>query len=190
MKKFILLGVCFFMLTGCFSGRSPNSEFFMMKESLPTSIVSSKKISLQVEEISIPDLIYKPQIVLKDKDSLQVNVSEFHRWAEPLPDVLRQTLIDDMQLYLPNAFIQPVLYDDSVSAQYTLTVEVNHFIGTFDGVAVLDVWWRIQNKAGKTLFKEKTKLEKEMGDTYQDYVAVQSELMGELSKIISTKITK
>ena len=190
MKKFVCVSLVSLLLTGCFSGRTPDSKFFMMEQVEGNSIISDKKLSIQVEQILIPDLIYKPQIVLKDADSMEINVSEFNRWAEPLPDVLRQTLIDDLQSYLPNAYITPIQYTNSLSSQYVLNIEVNHLIGTFDGKALLDVWWSVQDGSGRLLFKEKTKLEKEMQDSYSDYVYVQSQLVNDLAKVIATKVSK
>ena len=36
----------------------------------------------------------------------------------------------------------------------------------------------------------KTKLEKEMQDSYSDYVYVQSQLVNDLAKVIATKVSK
>ncbi len=189
MKKILFLCVSAFLLTGCLSGRSPDSKFFLLEQGKDIEIVSDKKISLLVEPVVVPDLIYKPQIVLKKEESAQILISEFNRWAEPLPDVLRQTLMDDLQLYLPAAFIKPVLYTtDTPKYQYRLNVEVNHFIGTFDNVAVLDVWWSLKNASGKTIVRKKTHLETPIGDTYQDYVLAQSRLVSDLAKLIAESI--
>ena len=102
MRKILLICVSSVLLSACLGGRSPDSKFFML-ESDANIVVSDKKTSVLVEMISIPDLIYRPQIVLKDKDSAEILISEYNRWAEPLPDVIRQTLTDDLQTYLPNA---------------------------------------------------------------------------------------
>ena len=191
MKKFILLCMVSILLTGCFSGRSPSSKFFLLESMPPKVVVSTQKISLLVEPITIPDLVYKPQIVLKEKDTSEVLISEFHRWAEPLPDVLRQTLVDDLQAYLPNAYIKPELYTTNVEGyKYRLNIVVNHFIGTFDGDAVLDVWWTLYDSRGYIVAREKTSLTTKISDSYQDYVLAQSKMMNELSMIIAEKILK
>ncbi len=189
MKKFVLLCVGSILLTGCFSGRSPDSKFFMLESVSNENAVSLNKTSLLVEPIVIPDLIYKPQIVLKEKDTPEIVISEFDRWGEPLPDVLRQTLVDDLQSYLPNAYIKPELYSTNTSGyKYRLSVEVNHFIGAFDGVAVLDVWWTLKDKNGKTIVREKSKFETKMDGSYQDYIVVQSRMLADLAKTIALKV--
>ncbi len=189
MRKFILLCMSSILLTGCFSGRSPDSKFFLLESSQTKEVVSLNKTSILVEPITIPDLIYKPQIVLKEKDSPEIVISEFNRWGEPLPDILRQTLVDDLQTYLPNAYIKPELYTTNTSGyNYRLNVEVNHFIGVFDGMAVLDVWWTLKNKNGKTILREKSRFETKMEDSYQNYVSSQSKMMSDLAKTIALKI--
>ena len=189
MKKFILLCTGAILLTGCFSGRSPDSKFFLLESATTTEIISLNKTSILVEPVVIPDLIYKPQIVLKEKDSPEIIISEFNRWGEPLPDVLRQTLVDNLQIYLPNAYIKPELYTTNASDyKYRLHVEVNHFIGEFDGEAVLDVWWTLKDKNGKVKMREKSIFKMPMGDTYQSYVLAQSQMLKEFAKTISTKV--
>ena len=189
MKKFGIAFLSLCLLSGCFFGRSPVSNFFLLESVSSKEVVSSKKISLLVEPIVIPDLIYKPQIVLKEKEQSRILISEFNRWAEPLPDVLRQTLVDDLQVYLPNAYIKPLLYTTDISDyNYKLYVEINHFIGVFSGEAVLDVWWSLKDKNDVVVLKEKTALSMPIKDTYQSYIEAQSQLIGKLSKAIAEKI--
>ncbi len=191
MKKFILLCICAILTAGCFGGRSPDSTFFILQKDAKIKPISSKSTSILVGQITIPDLIYKPQIVLNEKTTSEIKISEFNRWAEPLPDIIRQTLTDNLQSYLPNAYIKPELYSTSVSGyQYFLNVEVNHFIGTFNGEAILDVWWTLKDKNGKIKLREKASFNTSMGDTYQSYVIAQNNLLAKLSFQIAEKISK
>ena len=45
---------------------------------------SSKNVSILVEKIKVPVLVDKPQIILKERDNLEVSVSEFNRYSIPL----------------------------------------------------------------------------------------------------------
>lgn len=191
MKKFILLCMFTILTTGCFSGRSPNSKFFILQKGEEIQPLSSQKTSILVEQVIIPDLIYKPQIVLNDKTTSEIKISEFNRWAEPLPDIIRQTLVDNLQAYLPNAFIKPELYTTSTSNyRYILSIEINHFIGTFNNNAILDVWWTLKDSNGKIKLREKASFSMPIGDTYQSYVIAQSKMIEKLAQQIAQKIIK
>ena len=191
MKKFILLCMFAILTTGCFSGRSPNSKFFILQKGEEIQPLSSQKTSILVEQVIIPDLIYKPQIVLNGKTTSEIKISEFNRWAEPLPDIIRQTLVDNLQAYLPNAFIKPELYTTSTSNyRYILSIEINHFIGTFNNNAILDVWWTLKDSNGKIKLREKASFSMPIGDTYQSYVIAQSKMIEKLAQQIAQKITK
>lgn len=191
MKKVFLTVIGMSLLTGCFFGRSPESNFFLLSSLKNTDVISTNKVSILVDTVIIPDLIYKPQIVLQEKDSSKISISEYNRWAEPLPDMLRQTIVDDLQGYLPNAYIKPLLFTtDTSSYSYKISVEINHFIGVFDGTALLDAWWTVKNKNNEIVLKEKARFETKLSDTYQNYVTVQSEQLSKLSKQIAERLIK
>lgn len=189
MKKFALVCFCSLLLSACFSGRSPNSSFYML-EQLAQNKISDKKISILVEQIKLPELIDRPQIVLKEENSPQISISEFNRWGEPLSNVIRQTLIGNLSTYLPNAFIKPDNYDTSGKFDYTLLVEVNKFIGEKNNAVYLDVWWTVKNSKGKIIAREKSTFETFMEKDYASYVEAQSYNLDELSIKIAKLLEK
>ncbi|MBP1532356.1 MAG: membrane integrity-associated transporter subunit PqiC, partial [Alphaproteobacteria bacterium] len=124
MKK--LLWGLFLMLCAC-SFRSPNSQFYMMSsQGLPT--LSDKNMSIAVAKVKVPDMLDKSQMVIYDGNSgdevAEVKILEFQRWAEVYPEMLQNTVTNDLIAYLPNAYVERT-YFDSNKALYSINIEVN-----------------------------------------------------------------
>ena len=162
---------------------------FYLLEQQSGKEISSKKISVLVEPIKLPALVDKPQIVLKEENSPEVTVSEFNRWGEPLSNMIRQTLIADLNTYLPNAFIKPDNYDTSGRFDYTLLIEVDRFIGEKKSFAAFDVWWTLRNANGKIIKREKSNFYSSMEESYSSYVEAQGYNIDELAQKIAHKLS-
>lgn len=184
MKKLTFVCIISLFLSACFSGRSPDPKFYLF-DVMASKSESNKNISILIEKIKVPVLVDKPQIVLKEIDSLEVSVSEFNRWSEPLPNMIRQTLISNLNEYLPNAFIKPDNYDTSGSFDYTLLIEVETFIGEKNYFATFSCWWTLKDKYGKIITRKKSNFETFMDKTYESYVEAQSYNIDELSMEIA-----
>ena len=105
MKK-ISAVLCCILLTAC-SWRSPDSSFYVM-ESSGLQPISGKKTSVSVARVKVPDMLDRPQIIVSDKESTQIQVLEFERWGETYPDMLQGTITNDLIAYLPNAYVKPL----------------------------------------------------------------------------------
>jgi len=95
MKKLFCLFVI--VLCAC-SWRSPNSSFYMMNSEglLP---ISDKKVNIAVAKVKVPDLLDRAQIVVYEAGNDQVQIMEFNRWGEVLPDVIQATVVNDLIAY-------------------------------------------------------------------------------------------
>ena len=190
MKRLTFVCILSIFLSACFSGRSPDPKFYLF-DVMASKSESNKNISILIEKIKVPVLVDKPQIVLKEIDSLEVSVSEFNRWSEPLPNMIRQTLIANLNEYFPNAFIKPDNYDTSGKFDYTLLIEVESFIGEKDDVATFSCWWTLKDKNDKIITRKKSNFESSVDNSYESYAEAQSynidELAIEISNVLSAK---
>jgi hypothetical protein len=181
MKKFALT-LCIFLLAGCFSTK--NSTFYLLESQGTVDPVTQKKFSIAVQDINIPDYLQKPQIILQAQNSPELKVSEFNRWGSDLQGMLQNTLIEDLQSLMPNAFIKPLMYGQST--QYTIQINIEKLSGYFKEQAVLKGTYKILLPNGK-IFKEKTfDLSTPAGKTYGSYVTAQSNLISKLAQEIAS----
>ncbi|MBO7244097.1 MAG: membrane integrity-associated transporter subunit PqiC [Alphaproteobacteria bacterium] len=189
MKKFVFICMLSVFLNACFTGRSPDSTFYLFEQMAQKSL-SNKKTAILIEKIKVPALVDKPQIVLKKENSPEVIISEFNRWGEPLPNMIRQTLIADLSTYLPNAFIKPNDYNTEGKFDYTLLIEVDSFIGEQNSWATLSVWWTLKDKNDKIIARKKSIFESHTSKDYASYVEGQSYNIDELAQEVVKTLIK
>ncbi|MBQ8870030.1 MAG: membrane integrity-associated transporter subunit PqiC [Alphaproteobacteria bacterium] len=182
MKKFLYV-LSFLFISGCFS--TPNSNFYML-QSLSQKTVSDKKLQLQIYDISIPEYIDKPQIVLQEADSPELEISEFNRWGSNLSSMIKNTLINDLSVNLPNAKILPLAY--GINTQYVVKIQIEKLSGWLKDKAILKANWQILNAKGKVLAFQTFTFEEQAGKTYASYVKAQSKLLADLSFVIADKL--
>ena len=184
MKKYLFLA--FFLLASC--AFTQPSKFYRLQSATDNSVVSNRKISIGVEEVSVPRYVDRPQIVLVDKDTSELTVSEFNRWAEPLTSSITRILADDISLCLPNALVKPQNYSME-NFTYTVSVEINKFDSTIDKKATLDAWWTILRN-GNAVARGRTTVSGTPTQGYDGVVNKQSKLLNEMAQQIAQKIAK
>ena len=188
------LSILFFVgiLSSCIGlGKTPNSEFYTLSslEAETTTPVSSRKLNIGIDDVNVPTYLSRAQIVTLDEDKVSLNISEFNRWSAPLSGLLQRIIADDIALYLPNSMVKPQMYNQQ-DFNFIVSVEINRMDGVWDKEAILDVWWTISDNNDKVLATERSIIKQPLGDTYTDYAQAQSQLVGELCRQISTKISK
>ena len=184
MKK-LFLGL-FLVICAC-SWRTPNSTFYMMNSEGLTPL-SNRKISVAVARVKVPDLLDRSQIVAYEKDSGEVKIDEFNRWGEAFPEVLQNTVTNDLMAYLPNAFVKRT-YFDSGNLNYSVNIEINQLAAYVGDKVVLSAWWNIANASGHVVKRGQKKFEVPMnGRTTEDVVKAQNAAVHLLSKAIAEQL--
>lgn len=182
--KHVLLITALFLLNGCFSS-TPNSRFYLL-ESLETQVFSQNKFSIAVQNISIPAYLEKPQIVLQNKNSPELKISEFNRWASDLNTMLKNVLIENLQKEFPNALVKPLSY--GTTSKYVVKINIEKLSGWLNKDASLVGNYQILSSTGRLLGESDFDLSTSAGKTYADYVSAQSLLLRQLSEKISQSI--
>lgn len=187
MKKILICMLV--MALGACSFRSPQSQFYVMNSGgLPA--VSDKVLNVAVTRVKVPDMLDKAQMVVYDKDSSEVQILEFHRWAEVLPEVLQSTLTNDLMAYLPKSYIKRT-YFDSNTMQYSVNVEINRIEAYLGDKVMLSAWWNITNKKGDIVKRGQgiyTAVTK--GKSIADLVEAESDAMHQMSREIAFELIR
>lgn len=187
MKKIAIFSLIL-LLSAC-SFRSPQSQFYVMNSG-GLSAVSDKALNVAVARVKVPDMLDKAQMVVYDKDSSEVQILEFHRWAEVLPEVLQSALTNDLMAYLPKSYIKRT-YFDSNTAQYSVNVEINRIEAYQGDKVVLSAWWNVTDKKGHVVKrKQGFYTAQTRGDSIADLVNAESDAMHQMSREIALELIR
>ncbi len=186
MKK--LLYVLLLSIVAC-SWRSPDSKFYMM-DSAGLNELSNKKVNVAVARVKVPDLLNRAQMVVYESDNDQIEIMEFSRWGEVLPDVLQATVVNDLIAYLPNAYIKRSYFDSS-NMDFNVNIEINNLKAYRGEKVVLSAWWNVANLSGRVIERgQKTYEVAVKGKSTEALVAAQNEAVHLLSKDIAADLLK
>ncbi len=191
MKK-IVACISFLLLSGCLSiGSSAPSKFYSLRsvDSSQAEVLSQKSTKIGIEEIKIPLYLDKPQMITRDTNTVELNISEDNRWSEPLSSMMQRALANDMALYLPNSLVK-ARYLGRETFDYLVFVEVEKLDGALDGNITLTGWWYVINKNGNIIITKRIDIERPAGGSYDTMVLADSLLVNDLARQIAQNMAK
>ena len=97
-----------------------------------------------VGAVTIPDLLDRPQIVLRS-DANTIEVLDFDRWGAPLSDQLQRVLAADLSARLGEGAIEYPGLAGRSSSDRRITVSIIEFDSERDGESVLEASWAISD---------------------------------------------
>lgn len=135
------------LLAAC--GSSPKPNMYTLLDGVVPSAGKSAGLSVAVMPASVPDLIDRPQMVVRQAGN-RVQILEQQRWAEPLRAEIPRLVAADLGRLLESPSVI-ALPDDvlTLNPDIRLTLDVQRVDASLaDGVGV-DVVWRLQGRDGK-----------------------------------------
>lgn len=199
MKKFLLNSPIIFLLCivlpilgGC-AASSQKSQFFVLtpiaKDSPQKLNSSPEKLSLGVGPFEFPSYLNRPNI-LNRVGANQVQLSEFHRWAEPLEENFSRVLAENLSILLSTDQVSVFPWKGATPIGYQVTVTVTKFHGELGGDSVLECRWAIFSDYGKEVLVMKKSSFKEVsaGQSHEALVAGMNKNLEKLSVEIAKAI--
>ena len=189
MKKVLTL-LAVFGLTACLGGMTPPSKFYSLTPIQHSQeVFKSVRLNIGVEEVKVPVYLDRPQIVTRKDNQVELNVSELNRWSEPLSTAMQRIIADNLAVYLPNASVKPSGFRHE-GFDYLVWIEINRFDGSWDKTVDLSVWWSVFDKNGDPVLQKKANLSRPLGQSYDDLVKEDSDLVSELSLLIAKDLAQ
>jgi len=151
---------------------------------------SSAGIGVGVGPVMIPRYLDRVQIVTRGAND-DVEISMYHRWAEPLESGIAEVLADNLaaQVGSQRVAVFPWRGATARALDYRVVVVVLRFDGSPGRRVTLDVRWHVLDKAGKELvLKRSTIGEPITDDGYQPLILGMNRLLATLAREIATEI--
>ncbi len=122
MHRIVALAVLFALCTGC--GTTPRTEYYLLSATAPTPTAArGAGPSLGIADLRVAEYLQRPEVlVLESANRLQLR--EFARWAEPLPDGITRTLALNLAALLDSDRVRVRPWPRAWSPAWELRVEV------------------------------------------------------------------
>jgi uncharacterized lipoprotein YmbA len=147
-------------------------------------------VGIGVGPVILPGYLARSQIVIRTGTD-QVELSMFHRWAEPLEDGIARILAEEIGAQVPTERIVTFPWRGVVARtlQYQVVVAVLRFDGRRGGDITLDTRWRILGRDGNELvFRRSTMIEATERSGYEPMVAAMARALSALGREIGAEI--
>ncbi len=184
--------VCMLNLWGC--ANTQPTHFYLLRamdSSTNSVMVETKKsgVSLGLGPISFPKYLDRPHIVTRIS-SHEIDLAEFHKWAEPLEDNVANVLDENLSALLSTDRIVQYPWKRSNLPDYQLSLDVIQLDGQKNQEAMLKVRWTLVADDGKRLLQKKTSQFSEIlrGSEYEDLVEAMSRMLASFSQEIADAI--
>jgi uncharacterized lipoprotein YmbA len=175
----------------CPSCGSKQSRYYMLSSSADLAPLSesAEPVTVGVGPINLPDYLMRPEIVTRQSAG-EIDLSEFHRWAEPLDKTVSRVLFDNLSSLLPGSNLLSHPWNRAIHVDYRIKVDVTGFEQQPDGAVLLAANWNLLDGDGKMLRKDKTRIKVAVADqTYQAVVSAMNTAMAELSGELASALS-
>jgi uncharacterized protein len=132
------------LLAGC--GSVPKESFYTLSSAPPIETTSPATITVHVGPVAIPDTVDRTPMVIR-KGPNQVDIEDYHRWAEPLKTAIPRALAANLARELGGARVSSGRLSNA-AADVRVTLDVSRFESSFSEGATLEAAWTVTRKTG------------------------------------------
>ncbi|HBP87282.1 MAG TPA: PqiC family protein [Nitrospirales bacterium] len=198
MKRFIrnfrISVACLFVLNFLGCGTSQPSHFYLLRAVSPASVsgLSDTKLSslsFGLGPVTLPKYLDRPQIVTKTS-AHEVELAEFHKWAEPLSENVSHVLAENLSALLSTDRLLQYPWKSSTPVDCQIAVDVLQFDGTMGGEAGLVARWSLLGGDEQTVLTTKRThvTHYPTSQNYEALVEAMSQNLEDLSREIAEAI--
>lgn len=108
--------------------RSKQAQFYLLNPISPYTkpINNHQQLLIGIDNIDTPSYTEKPQLIIYDKNN-QVEMKEFHQWAEMLDKTIKRVIKTNLVTLLPNSIIEQAPWDIKFQPDYHLQITIAEF---------------------------------------------------------------
>jgi uncharacterized lipoprotein YmbA len=139
--QFALLAL---FLSAC--GTTPRESFYTLASAPPVESTAPAKMTVHVGPVAIPDTVDRTPMVIR-KGPNEVEIEDFHRWAEPLKTGIPRALAANLARELGGSRVSSGRLGNT-GADYQVTLDVSRFESSFSDGATLEATWTVIRKTG------------------------------------------
>lgn len=175
-------------LAGCASGVSPHTSYYTLaaERALATSPTAATTTRVSVGRAAIPEMVDRPQIVVRSASN-RVEISDFHRWGEPLRDAIPRVVAENLAQKLGPRYTVVAGGMRGAAPELRILLDVQKLEAALGGGVTLDVLWGVRS-AGSARDGRSVIDDRASGSGYADVAAAYSRALARVAQDIAAAI--
>lgn len=160
----------------CFGGPTTPSRTFLLSQChvladydgpVQVRFPIEPGVRVGVGPVKIAEYLNRPQMISRIRAN-EIQVQEFHRWAEPLKDSLPRVLAQNISWLLTSDLVFAFPWSSSVKPDYQVTVDVLRLDGRPGGDVWLEALWTLYD-GNRTVLQESRRASFTVTSTAPDF---------------------
>ena len=175
-------------LSAC--GTSPQEQFFTLAaDPAPAgpATQSAPAFSIIVGPVTVPEIVDRPQFVLRSSPS-RVEIVELARWAAPLKSEIPRVVADHLTRLLEGSRPSTSAQRATGVPDFRVLIDVQRFESAPGEGATMHALWEVRGKTGLPV-AGRSAVTETAGAGYDDLVAAHSRALAALSRDIAAAIS-
>ena len=141
------IGLLALVLSGCVSSGGKENYYTLAAPPFSAPAASATSPSIYVGPVSVPDSVDRTAMVLRTSAN-QVEISDAHRWAEPLKTAIPRVLAEVLSREMQTQRVLTSRQAATVPVDYRVALEVQRFESSLEQGALIDAVWTIAPSKG------------------------------------------
>jgi uncharacterized lipoprotein YmbA len=189
--RFILVLSALLAAAGC--GSSPKRNFYTLQPPPSASLRSlpggPARPAIVVGPVTLPDVVDRSQLVVRTGDN-RLEISDVHRWAEPLKSEVAAVLAADLSRELGGAQVSVQGQGTAGEPDIRVAVDVLRFESVLGSSAAMEAVWVVRRKdaADQPVRGRSMAHEAVQGDGYEALVAAHTRALSRIGRDIAAAI--
>ena len=174
-----------------FIGCAPNDrqvKFYLLQPASPSAVrgVTEAQGSgvVGLGPVEMPAYLDRPQMVTGNPGA-ELQLAEYHRWAEPLKDTITRVLTENVGLWLPSRNVIAFPWNRAITPDYQVEVKISRFQAGADGVCELKADWTILRHNKPVMLNTFQTSTAAVGSDFAAKVAAQSQALAKFSQTLA-----
>jgi uncharacterized lipoprotein YmbA len=115
------------------------------EKNLSDTVAEPESWTIAIGPVRLPEYVNRVQMVVRNGSS-ELEVSEFHRWANYPDRLVQQVLEDNLQVLVPGARVMSNPLPVGLKPDVTLAVRFGELVGTADKTMRLRATWTVRGE--------------------------------------------
>lgn len=139
--------ICLSLILAACGGTPIKEHYYTLSATPGAPVAATSTVSIHVGPVTVPEAVDRLGMVMRTSPH-QVEISDAHRWAEPLKSAIPRVLAEALMRELGTARVTASRLGAGPGADFRVAVEVQRFDSSLEQGALLDALWTVTPAKG------------------------------------------